>query len=72
MATSRPEASGLTLSTEQLAVCRRRAQAAEIAERCRFELRDYRAVEGRFDRICENASNNDPALNFMQRIASVA
>jgi len=42
---------GVTLSTEQLGVARERAAAAGLAERCRFELRDYREVEGPFDRI---------------------
>ncbi len=42
---------GITLSQEQLATARRRAQEAGVANRVRFELMDYRAVEGRFDRI---------------------
>lgn len=42
---------GVTLSEEQLAVARRRAEVAGVADRVRFELVDYRAVEGRFDRI---------------------
>lgn len=42
---------GITLSEEQLAVARRRAQEAGVADRVRFELIDYRAVQGRFDRI---------------------
>jgi cyclopropane-fatty-acyl-phospholipid synthase len=42
---------GVTLSTEQLALSNRRAAAAGFAERCRFELTDYRNVQGRFDRI---------------------
>ena len=42
---------GITLSTEQLGVARERAAAAGLGERCRFELRDYRDVEGSFDRI---------------------
>ena len=42
---------GVTLSTEQLAVARARAEAAGVADRVRFELIDYRAVQGRFDRI---------------------
>ncbi|MGW8188958.1 MULTISPECIES: SAM-dependent methyltransferase [Sphingomonas] len=42
---------GVTLSEEQLAVARARAAAAGVADRVRFELVDYRAVEGRFDRI---------------------
>jgi len=42
---------GITLSTEQLTVANQRAVAAGLAEKCRFELKDYRAVEGSFDRI---------------------
>jgi cyclopropane-fatty-acyl-phospholipid synthase len=42
---------GITLSTEQLALSKSRAQAAGLAERCRFELADYRSVSGIFDRI---------------------
>nr|WP_295373030.1 cyclopropane-fatty-acyl-phospholipid synthase family protein [uncultured Sphingosinicella sp.] len=42
---------GITLSEEQLAVARRRAEEAGVADRVKFELIDYRNVEGRFDRI---------------------
>lgn len=42
---------GITLSEEQLAVSRRRAEEAGVGDRVRFELRDYRDVEGPFDRI---------------------
>jgi cyclopropane-fatty-acyl-phospholipid synthase len=42
---------GITLSEEQLKVARRRAQDAGVADRVRFELLDYRAVRGTFDRI---------------------
>ena len=42
---------GVTLSTEQLAVAEVRAQAPEVAARVRFELCDYREVTGQFDRI---------------------
>ena len=45
------EVLGITLSTEQLAVANRRAAAAGLADKCRFELKDYRSVEGQFDRI---------------------
>ncbi len=45
------EVMGITLSTEQLDVARHRAAAAGLAERARFELVDYRKVEGQFDRI---------------------
>lgn len=42
---------GITLSEEQLKVARARAEAAGVADRVRFELIDYRKVEGTFDRI---------------------
>ncbi|HEV2078815.1 MAG TPA: cyclopropane-fatty-acyl-phospholipid synthase family protein [Allosphingosinicella sp.] len=42
---------GITLSQEQLQVARRRAEEAGVADRVKFELLDYRNVEGRFDRI---------------------
>jgi cyclopropane-fatty-acyl-phospholipid synthase len=42
---------GITLSTEQLETARKRAEAAGVSDRVRFELLDYREVVGRFDRI---------------------
>jgi cyclopropane-fatty-acyl-phospholipid synthase len=42
---------GITLSEEQLAVARQRAEAAGVGDRVTFELCDYRTVSGRFDRI---------------------
>src|SRR3546814_67776 len=42
---------GITLSDEQLAVARRRAQEAGVADRVRFERIDYRAIDGTLDRI---------------------
>ncbi|MFP5305377.1 MAG: class I SAM-dependent methyltransferase [Gammaproteobacteria bacterium] len=41
----------ITLSKEQLTEARRRAQAAGVADRVRFELRDYRDIAGEYDRI---------------------
>ncbi|MFZ3482673.1 class I SAM-dependent methyltransferase [Sphingomonas sp. 3-13AW] len=45
------EVLGVTLSEEQLKVARRRAEEAGVADKVQFELIDYRAVEGQFDRI---------------------
>jgi len=45
------EVLGITLSEEQLKVSRRRAERLGLADRVRFELRDYRELNGRFDRI---------------------
>jgi cyclopropane-fatty-acyl-phospholipid synthase len=42
---------GITLSEEQLAEARSRAEAAGLADRVQFLLMDYRAVHDRFDRI---------------------
>ncbi len=42
---------GVTLSSEQHRVANERARAAGLADRAQFELMDYRAVEGQFDRI---------------------
>ncbi|HEY1606490.1 MAG TPA: cyclopropane-fatty-acyl-phospholipid synthase family protein [Allosphingosinicella sp.] len=42
---------GITLSEEQLKLARERASEAGVADRVKFELRDYRRVEGTFDRI---------------------
>lgn len=42
---------GITLSQEQLKIARQRAEAAGVADRVRFELIDYRALTGTFDRI---------------------
>jgi cyclopropane-fatty-acyl-phospholipid synthase len=45
------EVLGITLSEEQLKLARRRAAEAGVADKVRFELIDYRALEGQFDRI---------------------
>ncbi len=42
---------GVTLSQEQLAIARQRAEAKGVANSVRFELCDYRDVTGPFDRI---------------------
>ena len=42
---------GITLSQEQLKVARKAAKDAGVAKQVRFELIDYRAVTGPFDRI---------------------
>ncbi|MCW3847148.1 cyclopropane-fatty-acyl-phospholipid synthase family protein [Sphingomonas sp. LB-2] len=45
------EVLGITLSEEQLKIARARAALAGVADKVRFELIDYRDVEGPFDRI---------------------
>ena len=42
---------GITLSEEQLAAARARADEAGLSDRVNFELMDYRAVDRQFDRI---------------------
>jgi cyclopropane-fatty-acyl-phospholipid synthase len=42
---------GITLSKEQLAVARQRANAAGVGDQVKFELVDYRHVDEQFDRI---------------------
>jgi cyclopropane-fatty-acyl-phospholipid synthase len=42
---------GITLSEEQLVVAKDRAERSGLGDRCDFRLEDYRAVQGRFDRI---------------------
>jgi len=45
------DVTGITLSEEQLKVARERAEKAGVADRVRFELIDYRDMQGPFDRI---------------------
>ncbi len=45
------DVTGVTLSEEQLNSSQERARAAGLAKAVNFELRDYREVEGQFDRI---------------------
>jgi cyclopropane-fatty-acyl-phospholipid synthase len=42
---------GVTLSTEQLSVARRRVEEAGLSDRVSIRLQDYRDVEGTFDRV---------------------
>src|SRR3954454_16585335 len=42
---------GITLSEEQIKVARQRAKDAGVSDHVKFELVDYRLLEGRFDRI---------------------
>lgn len=50
-ATTGAEVLGITLSEEQLKIARERAAAAGVSDKVKFELIDYRALTGRFDRI---------------------
>jgi cyclopropane-fatty-acyl-phospholipid synthase len=42
---------GITLSEEQATIAKHRVEEAGLADRISIELRDYRDVEGRYDRI---------------------
>ena len=42
---------GITLSENQLAIARKRAEEAGVADRVKFQLIDYRSLDGQFDRI---------------------
>jgi cyclopropane-fatty-acyl-phospholipid synthase len=45
------DVTGVTLSEEQFAVSNRRAEERGLSDRVRFLLKDYRHLEGTFDRI---------------------
>ncbi len=45
------EVLGVTLAEEQLRVARERAEREGLSNRVRFELRDYRDIDERFDRV---------------------
>lgn len=45
------EVQGITLSQEQLQIARERAAKAGVEDSVHFDLKDYREVEGQFDRI---------------------
>jgi cyclopropane-fatty-acyl-phospholipid synthase len=42
---------GITLSEDQLRIARQRAEQAGVSDHVKFELIDYRALDGQFDRI---------------------
>lgn len=45
------EVTGITLSKEQLVLAQKRAGTMGLADRVKFRLKDYREIEGQFDRI---------------------
>ncbi|HYM19098.1 MAG TPA: cyclopropane-fatty-acyl-phospholipid synthase family protein [Micropepsaceae bacterium] len=61
---SKADVLGITLSTEQLTMANTRAQSAGLSERCRFELKDYRAVKGEFDRIVSVGMFEHVGVNY--------
>jgi cyclopropane-fatty-acyl-phospholipid synthase len=42
---------GVTLSENQIAYAKAKAERMGLSDRCRFELRDYATVEGEFDKV---------------------
>ncbi|HXF54939.1 MAG TPA: cyclopropane-fatty-acyl-phospholipid synthase family protein, partial [Hyphomicrobiaceae bacterium] len=61
------DVTGVTLSAEQLAVARSRAEREMLGERARFELEDYRRVRGRFDRIVSVGMFEHVGVNHFKR-----
>jgi len=49
--TSDADVTGITLSREQLKIANERAIGAQMSDRLRFRLEDYRKTQGKFDRI---------------------
>jgi len=47
----RADVLGVALAPDQIEFCNERAAEAGVSDRVRFELKDYRDVEGQFDRI---------------------
>lgn len=66
---------GVTLSTEQHAVSTERAQAAGLDHRVHFEIRDYRNLSERFDRIVSVGMFEHVGVNhyrtFFDKIATL-
>ncbi len=60
------EVTGITLSVEQLQVARARAEQSALRRAVRFELQDYRHVEGRFDRIVSVGMFEHVGVNHYQ------
>lgn len=56
-------AKGITLSANQLDYAREQIRAAGLQDRCTVELRDYRDVEGEFDRIASVGMFEHVGLN---------
>jgi len=66
---------GVTLSTEQLGVARKRAVNSGLDGRAQFRLQDYRAVEERFDRVVSVGMLEHVGANYLDayfaKVASV-
>jgi cyclopropane-fatty-acyl-phospholipid synthase len=60
------DVTGVTLSREQLGIARQRAVATGLANSARFELTDYRDVNGQFDRIVSIGMFEHVGVNHYQ------
>jgi cyclopropane-fatty-acyl-phospholipid synthase len=69
------DVTGITLSEEQLKVSRNRVLARGLDNRVRFELKDYRDLHGRFDRIVSVGMFEHVGIgnyrHFFRKIASI-
>jgi cyclopropane-fatty-acyl-phospholipid synthase len=55
---------GITLSEDQLRVARKRAEEAGVSDHVKFELIDYRVLQGEFDRIVSVGMFEHVGLEF--------
>ncbi len=60
------DVTGITLSEEQLQEARGRAAAEGLSDRVRFELIDYRSMQGQFDRIVSVGMFEHVGINHYQ------
>jgi cyclopropane-fatty-acyl-phospholipid synthase len=71
---ARADVTGVTLSKEQLETANQRALDSGLSNHARFELQDYRNVQGRFDRIVSVGMFEHVGVNyyrqFFDKIAS--
>lgn len=58
------QVTGITLSEEQLGVARKRAVQKGIASAVDFQLQDYRAIQGQFDRIVSVGMFEHVGVNY--------
>ncbi len=65
------QVTGITLSQEQLAAARARAEAEGVAGQVRFELMDYRSVTGPYDRIVSVGMFEHVGINHYGRFFQV-
>ena len=69
------DVTGVTLSSEQIGIARQRSAASGLANAARFELIDYREVQGRFDRIVSIGMFEHVGINhyqaFFEKVAAL-